>query len=258
MYIVVAIIITLILAQFIDGRFAFLFVLVALVVIGRRLFHSQKYEKEVRELGFSPEEAAKVQEKLRNGDRDAAIQLITEIQEQHRADLLAKGIDTKAMTPEIGREIKWSDIVCHVFRVLEFDRAGTIIGPDNTVKALSPSMPYGYLIVESPILSQTARLPIVHHDDFLLAASVFDEPKLLDAITKEELLVTYAPKDKTPEGLAGTSHALHYVLIPRGTMDRYYNIENDTHMTNPAPEKIFGTLVWEGAIKVQVNPNPKI
>lgn len=162
------------------------------------------------------------------------------------------------MTPDIGRDIEWTDIVRQVFHVLEFDRAGTIIGPSDTVKAASSSQPYGYLLVESPILNQPVRLPIVHRDDFLLAASVFDEPQLLAVVEKEELLVTYVPEHKLPKGLAGVSHALHYVITPRGTLERYYEVGNDTHMASPAPEKLFGTLVWGDEIRVQVNPRPEL
>ena len=70
--------------------------------------------------------------------------------------------------------IAWIDIIGHAFHVLEFDRAGTKISPGNKVNAKSSFKPYGYLLVESPILNQPVRLPIVHHDDFLLADSVFD------------------------------------------------------------------------------------
>lgn len=156
------------------------------------------------------------------------------------------------MIPEIGRDIRWIDIVGHVFRVLEFDRAGTTIGPGDTVKALSLFKPYGYLLVESPILNQPGRLPIVHRDDFLLAASVFDEPHLLEAIKTEELLVTYVPKQKLPMGAIGLSHGLHYVITSRCTLDRYYSTGNDMHMRSPAPEKIFGALVWDGELRVKV------
>lgn len=162
------------------------------------------------------------------------------------------------MTPEIGRDIKWTDIVRHVFRVLEFDRAGTIISPGGTVEALSSFKPYGYLLVESPIFNQPVSLPIVHRDDFLLAASVFDEPQWLEIVKEGELLVTYVPKHKLLWGLVGISHALHYVITPRGTLARYYEIGNNMHMTKSAPEKIFGTLVWDGEIRVQVNPHPEM
>lgn len=216
-------------------------------------------EKEMRRLGLSPDEVQIVQEGLRSGNRDAAIQRIAEIQEQQRAELLVAGVDVRAMTPEIGRDIAWTDIVSHVFRVLEFDRNGTIIGPGHAVKASSLSKPYGYLLAESPILNQPVRLPIVHREDFLLAASVFDEPELLGAVSKEkELLVTYVPKHKLPMGLAGTWHALHYVITPRGTLDRYYQIGNEMHMRSPEPEKIFGALVWDTEIRVRVNPRPEM
>jgi hypothetical protein len=159
---------------------------------------------------------------------------------------------------EIGRDCEWTDVIGQVFRVLEFDRAGTVILSGEKVKAKSLFKPYGYLLVESPILNQPVRLPIVHRDDFLLAASVFDESQWLEVIKGQELLVTYIPKHKLSRGMAGIFHALHYVITPRGTLDRYYEVGNDMHMANPAPEKIFGTLVWDGLLRVQANPDPKI
>ena len=216
-------------------------------------------QKEMRTVGLSQNEVESVQEELRSGNQESAIQRIAEIQEQKRADLLVEGVDIRAMTPEIGRDIAWTDIVRHVFRVLAFDRNGTIIGPGDTVKASSLFKSYGYLLVESPIINQPVKLPIVHRDDFLLAASVFDEPQLLGAISKEkELLVTYVPKHKLPNGLIGRSHGLHYVITPRGTLDRYYEVGNDMHMRSPAPEKFFGAFVWDGEIRVQINPHPEI
>jgi hypothetical protein len=195
--------------------------------------------------------------------KDALREYITEFKpaleamiEANREEQLLKA--DVIMFPEIGPDIKWTDIIRHVFHVLEFDRAGTVIGPGDTVKALSSSKPYGYMLVESPILNQPAKLPIVHRDDFLLAASVFDEPHLLEVIKEQELLVTYVPKHKLPLGLAGTSHALHYIITAPGTLARYYEVGNYMHMARPAPEKIFGTLVWDGEIRVQVNSQPEM
>jgi len=161
------------------------------------------------------------------------------------------------MTTEIGKDIGWAEIIGHAFHVLEFDRAGTKIGPGNKVKEKGFFKPYGYLLVESPILNQPVRLPIVHRDDFLLADSVFDEPKWFQVIQEEELLVTYVPKHKLPGGAIGTSHGLHYVITPKGTLEKYYMAGNDVHMENPEPEKLFGTLAWDGEIRVQVNNNPQ-
>lgn len=155
---------------------------------------------------------------------------------------------------EIGSDILWIDVLGHVFRVLEFDRAGTTIGAGDTVKAKSRFKPYGYLLVESPIFKQLARLPIVHRDDFVLAATVFDELRLADLVKEEELLVTYVPKQHLPTGHAlGPSHVLHYVLVPRGTLDECYDA--DAHLTAPL-NQVFGELAYEGEIKVQVNPEP--
>ncbi|MGB7060733.1 MAG: hypothetical protein WBF13_00085 [Candidatus Zixiibacteriota bacterium] len=228
--------------------------------LNQKISDKRRYSlpKETSSLSVPPNELEKLEGELQKGNRDAALQRIANIQEKHRAELLAKGIDIRAITPEIGRDIEWTDIVRHAFRVLEFDRAGTTIGPDDTVKAASLLKPYGYLLVESPILNQPAKLPIVHRDDFLLAASVFGEPQLLEAAKDDELLVTYVPKHELPKGLAGKSHALHYVITPRGTLDRYYEVGNDMHMASPAPEKLFGTLVWDGEIRVQVNPHPEL
>ena len=161
------------------------------------------------------------------------------------------------MIPEIGPDIKWTDIISQVFHVLAFDRAGTIVIPNGTVKALSSFKPYGYLLVESPILNSPVRMPIVHRDDFLLASSVFEVPQLVKVIEVTELLVTYVPKHKLPGGFAGTSHAIHYVITPKGTLSRYYEFNNAIRFTKPTPEILFGTLVWEGELKVQLNLNPE-
>ncbi len=195
---------------------------------------------------------------MRGDNRKAITQKIAEDQERLRDVLRRPGVDIDAITPEVGREIAWTDIIRQVFRVLEFDRAGTRIGPGNTVHAASPTSPYGYLLVESPILNQPTRLPIVHRDDFLLAASVYEEPPLLADTGEQELLVTYAPEHELPGGLAGISHALHYVITPRGTLDRYYGVGNDMHMASPAPEKLFGPFVWQGEISVKISRAPNL
>lgn len=158
--------------------------------------------------------------------------------------------------PEIGRDISWFEIIRHVFQVSEFERAGTKIDENNNVIAKSSFKPYGYLIVSSPILNQTVRLPIVHKDDFLLAASVFDDPNLSKEIQKLELLVTYIPKNIRPDGLAGIWHSLHFVITKPGTLDKFYTNESDITKLNP--EKIFNNISWEDEIRVGINPNPRI
>lgn len=163
------------------------------------------------------------------------------------------------MTPEVGRGIAWADIVRQVFRVLDFDRDGTAITPDGKVIAASKLQPYGYLTVESPILNQSVRLPIIHRDDFLLAASVFDDPQWIDAIKEDELLVTYAPYRTLLNGRsASISHVLHYVIVPRGTLARYYEVDSGAYMVNPAPEKLFGEMAWEGEISERINSQPQL
>ena len=257
---ILGIIVFFILAQFIDGRIAF--VIGGILVVAVPYLASRRDKKALNQaiddLGLTNEEESSLQDNLRKADHEAALELIATGQERQLTKLKkATGVDLKDITPEIGIEISWADIVNQIFRVLEFDRSGTTIEQNDQVKAQSSLNPYGYLIVESPILNQKARLPIIHRDDFLLAASVFDEPKLANLVIDEELLVTYAPKHLLPkEGLSGSPHhVLHYLLTSRGTLDSYYSVNNDEHMAKPDPKRLFGQFVYEGEIQVQIRPN---
>jgi hypothetical protein len=119
--------------------------------------------------------------------------------------------------------------------------------------------PYGYLLVSSPLLNGPAILPIIHRDDFWLAASVFDDPQFVEVIQRDELLVTYAPRTVLPNGFSGDpSHCLHYVLTPSGTLARYYDVDDGLHVRQPAPEALFGSFVYEGSIAVGVNRSPTV
>lgn len=169
-----------------------------------------------------------------------------------------KNVPVGQVKMEIGKHCGWPDIIGQIFRVLEFDRAGTTIGPDDNVKAKSLFKPYGYLIVESPIFNQPSKLPIVHRDDFILASRAFDDPNWTNLSEDWELLVTYVPKQKLPGGAIGVHHGLHYVVTPLGTLERYYDFDDGAYMANPMPEKLFGTLAWDGLLRVQVNINPDI
>jgi len=226
------------------------------------LWTMAKYEglakKSLEDSGLTPEEVSLVQEDLRKGNHEAGVQQIATAQERLRTKFKeATDIDLFAIIPVIGQDIKWTDIVRQVFRVLEFDRADTTVLADGSVKAATRTEPYGYLLVESPILNVKARLPITHSADFVLATTVYDEPHLAEMVKQEELLVTYFPKHKLPMGFAGITHALHYVIVPRGTLERYYEFNDDEHMANPAPEKLFKEFAWDGEIRVQVNSDPK-
>ena len=166
------------------------------------------------------------------------------------------------MIPIIGSDIMCIDIIRQVFRVIEFDREGTTVKPGDKVKTSGFLKPYGYLLVESPIIdAEAANLPITHRDDLILATAIFDErPELVQAIEDNEieLLVTYVPKRKLLLGFGGVQHCLHYVVTAPGTLSQYYEIRNGIHKTHPAVEKLFGNLVWEGGIRMQVNKNPNL
>jgi hypothetical protein len=187
-------------------------------------------------------------------DHESVEQLIALPPKRYRGKIKKPtGLDFKDSFPEIGQEFSWSEIVHHTFRVIDFDKNGTKIGPNNQVIAKSKSNSYGYLLVESPIIRNfKVRLPIIHKDDFLIATYMFDHPELGQLIMDKELLVTYAPKDMFANGLPSSPHhVLHYAITPLRSLDSYYSINNNIHMTEPNPQKLFGKFVYQGAIKLQ-------
>jgi hypothetical protein len=216
-----------------------------------------KSRKEWKQLtqGMSPDQVTRLKESLSHGD-EATLGAITEIQAEHREALRAQGIDYSNTTPEIGKEIQWSDVLSMAFRVIDFDRNGTTVDLDGgaeSVKAKSQLQPYGYLLVESPTLNQAVGLPIVHNNDFWLAASVFDDPNVLSHITshQRELLVTYQPEKTLRDGRNGSiQHCLHFALVPTGTLEKYYS--DDRRMSRPEPELLFGKFVYSGQISVRM------
>lgn len=235
----------------------FIWVVSLLWAIGKR--ESKVIDTLKNSYGLTPEESSTILEEKQKGNDKSVKKILATAQERAKTKYKeATGVDAKDIIPDIGKEISWADIVNHTFRVLEFDRNNTVVDKNNQVKAKSSLQPYGYLLAESPILNNKVRIPIIHRDDFLLAASVFDGPKLAAMVVDEELLVTYAPKHLLPKGLSGSQHhVLHYAITPRGTLDSYYSKNNDMYMVKPDPQKIFGQFVYQGEIKVQINPEPE-
>ena len=235
----------------------FIWVVSLLWAMGKHEGLTNKFQKDS---GLTPEEVSAMQKEKQKGNEEGVEQIIASAQERAKAKYKeATGVDAKDIVPEIGKEISWADIVNHVFRVLDFDRNNTTIDSNNQVKAKSSFQPYGYLLAQSPILNNKVRIPIIHRDDFLLAASVFDDPKLANLVESEELLVTYSPKHLGPKGISGSPHhVLHYALVPSGTLDSYYSANNDAHFAKPEPQKLFGPFVYQGEIKVQINSELKV
>lgn len=231
--------------------------LIIMVPILWFIWRRSRHAKAIASTGLTAEEFALAQRDLARGDHAAVVQRIAQSQEQKKAALRSAGIDIDAVIPEIGHQIAWSEIVGHVFRIREFDRGGTTIIPTGEVRARSATEPYGHLLVESPIMNQAVRLPIIHRDDFRLAASVFDDPTQAQVVNDAELLVTYVPKRKLPGGGGGITHALHYVIVPPGTLDKFYEADGD-NMASPAPEKLFGKFVYDGEIGVGLNRDPQL
>lgn len=163
--------------------------------------------------------------------------------------------DTKK-TLFIGTDIDWTDIIGLVFRVLEFDKNGTTIDANGDVKAISSTQPYGYLKVESPILQSPIILPIVHKTDFFLAYIAYHNSELQKIRLENDLLVTYKPKLKLPGGFTGITHALHYLITTRTTLEVYYTRHKQNSKQNP--EVLFGPFVYEGEVQVSVNLDPSL
>ena len=111
------------------------------------------------------------------------------------------------------------------------------------------------MLVGSPILSQPTRLPIVHRDDFRLAANAYDFSPASEVLEENELLVTYIPLDGFRGGIPSYTHNLHYAITKKNTFEKYYEV--NAHMTKPEPEMIFSHIVWEGELRVEINLVPK-
>ena len=222
--------------------------------------HEGLFKKFQKDSGLTNEEFSAMLEEKQKGNEKAVEEILTSAQERTKVKYKeSTGIDPKNIVPEIGKEISWADIVNETFRVLDFDRNNTTINSNNKIKAKRLFQPYGYLLAESPILNNKVRIPIIHRDDFILVANVFDEPKLAAMVEDEELLVTYAPKHLLPKGLSGSPHhVLHYVIMPSGTLDSYYSANNDAHFAKPEPQKLFGPFIYQGEIKVQIKLESKI
>jgi len=221
----------------------FIWVISLLWVMGKNEGFAKKLQKDT---GLTDEEFSAVMKEKQKGNDKAVEEILTSAQERTKSRYKeATGVDPKSIVPEIGKEISWADIVNHTFRVLDFDRNGTTVDENNKVKAKSRFQPYGYLLAESPILNNRVRLPIIHRDDFLLAASIFDEQKLATMVKGEELLVVYSPKHLGPKGLSGSPHhVLHYAVTLRGTLDAYYSKNNDMYMARPEPQKLVGPFIY--------------
>jgi hypothetical protein len=216
---------------------------------------SKDFVKRLEGIGLTREQISE----LRDMDRDSATRWIKEFQQN-----LVK--IPKNFVPEIGKDISWIDIAEMVFRVLDFDRNDTFIDLNKgaeSVRAKSETQPYGYLLVESPTLNQPVRLPIIHNNDFWLASSVFDEPKIMKHINSSvaELLVTYAPKHMNKQGYATSPHhVLHYVITPYQTLERYYSDDStgNKRMSAPELELLFGKFTYDGEIRAEVNRDPQL
>jgi hypothetical protein len=254
--IVVGVAVFFVLAQLMDGAIAFLICGLFVIIAGVTLWRWRAKDEVKKGLGLTDDELRRVNEDMQRGDREAALQHIASAQERQSGEFKeSTGVDVRDITPVIGSDISWADIVNHALRVLEFDRAGTVVDDDDQVQAESPSAPYGYLLVESPILNQEVLLPITHAFDFLLATTVFDDPELTEALAAQqtELLVTYSPKELTSGGLSGSPHHVpHYVLTIPGALDSYYSADEDAHMAKPEPQELFGPFVYEGPTSVCV------
>jgi len=151
----------------------------------------------------------------------------------------------------VGRNIKWKEINNEVLRIIDFDSNETIIDNYGNVIAKSKFKPYGFLIVEWPIIERLVKLPIVHQDDFLLASIIFNDKAFQEQKKIFEFLATYAPKENDRN--APFLHVFHFLKTAPKTLEKYYETKKRFIIN---PEIIFGQLKWEGQLQVQINMNP--
>ena len=97
-------------------------------------------------------------------------------------------------------------------------------------------MPYGVLVVESPILNEPAMMPTNHREEF----RNFLEFKPLIGDAEKELLVSYLPY----RGFLGPllrlfMPRLHLRIRQKGELERYY--ADDSHWRKPSARQAFFT-----------------
>ncbi len=154
----------------------------------------------------------------------------------------------------VGHNIKWGAIHKQVLRINEFDRNGTTIDTNRVVHAKSNFKPYGFLIVEWPIIIRKLKVPILHKDDFMLASSIFDNQLFIEKIKDKDLLVTYFPLDKKENKNAIFFHSLHFVITNPKVFEKYYEMRKK--YIGCEPELIFNDFRWEGELKIKEYTNP--
>lgn len=139
----------------------------------------------------------------------------------------------------IGKDIPWETIrgeACRVKRFLPFGQVvnGRVKGPGLT------SMPYAVLAVESPKLTQEARLPVVHKEDFRNLWDVFEQRGVS---TEEEVLVIYEPfvRRGVIRFLSRVVPSLHIYIFPA----RHLEEAHDPNFKPDAPRTWWEPIaVW--------------
>lgn len=136
--------------------------------------------------------------------------------------------------PFVGREIQWNEIEGDLFRVIRFTPMATAAGGKVTESV--GGMPYGLLEVESPILNQSARVPVNHRDEFLNLWDIYQGGTGIPE--GAELLVSYLPY----RGFLGFltrmfQPRLHLRLRATGELERYY--ADDSHWKQPSGRAFF-------------------
>lgn len=164
-------------------------------------------------------------------------------------DFLKKNTDDELL---VGKSITWKESINIIFRIIYFDRNGTVINKVGSVKTKSVFEPYGFLIVENPAFSKNVKLPILHKNDFLLADSIFGDPNFCGIENTKDFLVTYRPQKESSKGLIGINHGLHYSITPYGTLKRYFDkYGNDKNLS--MLDNIFLNFSWENELRVNIN-----
>jgi len=153
-----------------------------------------------------------------------------------------------------GKDSTWKEINNEVFRIVSFDRNDTYINSDGKVIAKSRLAPYGYLLVEWPIIERLVKLPIVHSNDFQLATFLFEDYDTEENKNLYDFLVVYAQKGASR--LPAITHVLHFAIAPRLTLEKYYEKKKEYLCYDPSI--IFGPYVWDGELSIKLNLDLKL
>ncbi len=123
-----------------------------------------------------------------------------------------------------GSDLPWDEARGHIFRAVSLRPFAVIDG--DTVRAISPSMPYGVLRVECPALGNDLLIPLTHKDEFYTFAVLLNEeggvPK------SEEVIVSFLPSKGLMKAFSAAIPRIRASVVPAGQLEKLYRAGEPT------------------------------